>query len=367
MSVTDHDLDRLLAAATPITNREVAALQLDSAEEALRDAIMRAGDATAKRPQWTSRARRERPRRLRSVIVASSLVGLAAAGTTIGVFRLGSGAQPAWAAEAIRVANEAPRLLLASDWRLADANEFTGPEGEVQFKRGRQEVSLNWRRGTDYAVYVADRARSSHWRRAITVLGRPASLFRYDDPTGRPTDDYTVLWRVGDHTLELRSIASSPAAFEALLGSLHEVDVDTWLSAMPENVVKPSGRAAAITAMLADIPIPPGVDVEALKTRTQIKDRYQLGAEVTGAVACAWLDRWLVAVHGGDTPAREAAETALAGSRRWAILLEMQAPGDWPEVLWGYADVATGAAAPPKGMTRVEYVAQTSTDGLGCG
>jgi hypothetical protein len=75
--------------------------------------------------------------------------------------------------------------------------------------------------------------------------------------------------------------------------TLQNVDVDTWLSAMPDSVIKPNGRAVAVNKMLEDIPVPDSVDVDELKSRGVVSDRYQLGAQVAGAVACGWIDQWV--------------------------------------------------------------------------
>ena len=73
-------------------------------------------------------------------------------------------------------------------------------------------------------------------------------------------------------------------------------------------------------------------------------------------------DREILALHAWEG----LAPGEMAGSKSWAILKEMAQRGDWPEVLWEYADVATGSAPPPKGMTQTQFVAGSST-GLGCG
>ncbi len=59
-------------------------------------------------------------------------------------------------------------------------------------------------------------------------------------------------------------------------------------------------------------------------------------------MACAWIER------GG----KEAAE-ALATSRSWPILLEMNAEGDYPEVVWQYADALNGNGDVPAGKPGV--------------
>ena len=54
--------------------------------------------------------------------------------------------------------------------------------------------------------------------------------------------------------------------------------------------------------MLAGVPHPEGFDIVALQSGDGIRDRYQLGAQVAGAVACAWIEQWVDARRAGDHP-----------------------------------------------------------------
>ena len=87
------------------------------------------------------------------------------------------------------------------------------------------------------------------------------------------------------------------------------------------------------------------------------RDRYQLGAKVAGAIVCGWIERWLA----GD---REAAK-ALATSREWPLLRQMDAEGDYPEVVWQYADAINGTGEVPGGMKGLSVEA-TYKDAFGC-
>ena len=110
-----------------------------------------------------------------------------------------------------------------------------------------------------------------------------------------------------------------------------------------------------IAAMLKDIPIPPGFRAPAGSDAT--RDRYQLGAAVAGAVVCGWIERWLA----GDPKAA----AALASSRGWPLLHQMDAEGDFPEVVWQYADAVNGKSAVPGGKLGLT-VDGTYKDALGC-
>jgi hypothetical protein len=106
------------------------------------------------------------------------------------------------------------------------------------------------------------------------------------------------------------------------------------------------------------------VDIDELKASKHVTDRYQLGAKVTGAVACAWIGQWVDATSkGNEGRAREAAE-AMATSHQWAILLEMDDEGAWPEVLWELADAMPDDAKVSGG--RPMTIAKSYTSSLGC-
>lgn len=76
------------------------------------------------------------------------------------------------------------------------------------------------------------------------------------------------------------------------------------------------------------------VDRSPLRSGDAVKDRYQLGAQVSGAVACGWVDRFFEGKRTGDTAETQSATQAMATSRRWHTLREMTAEGDYPKVLW---------------------------------
>src|SRR5262249_34668236 len=111
---------------------------------------------------------------------------------------------------------------------------------------------------------------------------------------------------------------------------------------------------STVDAMLAGLPLPPGLDKRQLYQQPT-RDRYQVGATVSGAVACGWLKQWVAAKSSGDTQKLKQAADALATSHAWKVLLDMQAEGQYPQVLWGYADQVA------KGQDPTGY-----QEGLGC-
>jgi hypothetical protein len=110
--------------------------------------------------------------------------------------------------------------------------------------------------------------------------------------------------------------------------------------------------------------VPSGFDRAALGNGDALRDRYQLGAQLTASVACAWIGQWVAARKAGDNSEVRQAVGAMATSHRWSILLEMKKDGAYPEVLWQYADaIATNA---PLAAGKPVTVEETYRDALGC-
>lgn len=232
-----------------------------------------------------------------------------------------------------------PRLLLLEEgWQVTRADEGANT-GEMTLDRGDQEVELRWNEANQYPYTVEDRRASADQESRIVVAGAEGVVFRYEE-----SDQFTAIWRDGDHTFELVGEPfGSMDEFRVTAATLSAVDEATWLAAMPDSVVTRDERAAVVAEMLADIPLPPGFDVDALTAAGfGISDRYQLGAEVTGAVACAWIAQWRDAREAGDRQAEVEAVDAMATAHDWEILREMTADGAWSLVLWGYADAIAG-------------------------
>ena len=232
-------------------------------------------------------------------------------------------------------ASDAPLLLVTAEgWRVTRAHQQSALIGELAFADREREIVLTWRPADTHDDYVEDRLADDTgptWD--VTIAGHEAILVQYDGTT-----DFTALWLDGRRSLELRGVFETVEDYQAVAATLQGVDEETWLAALPESTVVPDERPAVVEEMLADVPVPQRLDLAALKSKPGIRDRYQLGAEVTGEIACAWIAQWLEANEAGNEGrAREAAE-AMGTSRRWAILKEMQDEGGWSEVVWDYAD-----------------------------
>ena len=172
-------------------------------------------------------------------------------------------------------------------------------------------------------------------------------------------DTYTLLG--GSILPEEVRAAMTEADLDALLSSIRLVDLATFEASMPDASITTANVEAAVAGILMDIPVPDGFDSTSL---TETGDLYQVGAQVVGAVTCAWIDLWVDATNVGNTEQANTAVEALGTSRGWWILTEMDAQGDYPEVVWEYADAIAGDGTVIGG--RVLTVEESYHQALGC-
>jgi hypothetical protein len=323
-AMTDQELEQAMA-------RAIAAGELPTQP-------VPAGDRVAREyPAASGPARKGfLPRPGRATLGFSAGLASVAALAALVVFAggsVGGGSQPAFAAGAIAVAEANPRLLVSEPgWRVTRADEFEADSGELSFGDGAHELQVTWYPAREYGSYLRDRAEVSTPVRS-TLLGRAATTVHYEDGA----DYATMLAPQGPVFIEIRGELASKDEYERVLHSLRAVDVDTWLSAMPASVVRPEARSAVVAVMLQGVPVPPGFDVAALKSESSVLDHYQLGAKVTGAVSCDWLERWAAATDAGDAAKARASVAAMSTSPQWPILRQMADEGGWSQVVWMYA------------------------------
>lgn len=270
-----------------------------------------------------------------------------------------------YAAAAVRVAEQNPRILVtASGWKVRTVEGFSPTSGEMTFQLGpdqwreaptygeagslvgRSRVNdaprfeVTWYPRDQYEAYRADRARENGLQR-LPVLDRSSQMISY-----AAGDHAVILPPEGKVFLELRGWVGDEAAFKRFLAEdIEQVGVDAWLAAMPESVVTSGSADKAATAILADIPLPPGFDLGSVAGGVAL-DSYQYGAKVTGAVTCGWIAEWDRARRAGDDAAAQRAADALGTSRQWKVLNDMNAEGDYPEAIWGYADQVQAGVFP---------------------
>ncbi|MEU8408677.1 hypothetical protein AB0C19_20995 [Micromonospora sp. NPDC048842] len=241
-----------------------------------------------------------------------------------------------------------PRLLIdRSGWKVTDLSGFTEELGMIRFRRGGQELEMNWYPASGYAGRYADRLQVNR-PKSVRVDGWPGDLFEYSG------SDFAVLTRPReDMFVEMRTSGDwSRKEFARVLADIVRVDARTWLAALPAEMVMPVRERAA--KVLADVPLPPGFDVAALED-IGVSDSYHFGVGVTSRVGCGWIAEWQRARASGDEAGVRRAADALRSSHGWRMLRDMDKAGDWPEVFWEYADEIAA------GTLRASY-----SQGLGC-
>jgi hypothetical protein len=389
--MNDSELDALMAASAPIHDADVARLPLSGSHE-LCEAIMStpvirsietsdaSGSPDAARGTPAAGGARERPhRRWSRPRTRLAIAGAAAAGVAAVAFvqPFGSDGGSAWAAEAVQVAESVPRLLITADgWEVGRADEFSVGSGDVTF-RGPSggEIDLRWTAessGQSYGDFIAGVDKEPFERLDdVEIEGQQAALFEAfvvpGDVEEGDADEHTVvaLWRDSGYVMGLESHMSTDR-FLDVAASIGTVDVDTWLAALPESVVKAGDRPGAVQQMLADVPVPDGFDASSLETAdVSARSRYQLGADVTGQVACAWVAQWNDGKASGDAAVVDEAVTAMGTARDWDILREMDAEGDWPKTVWDVADAMAAGDTMDAGRPDMP-LAETAANALGC-
>lgn len=320
-----------IAEASPVRDEVVEGLALRGADEELLREIVGADGR-----QFSSRLRAAlRPTRTRLAFALGAVAIIVVAVTLIGVGSGGGGQQSAFAAEAIAVAESNPRLLVtAPGWRVKSADEFSEDFGQVSFTNGERYLEMWWAPASDYETFVKDRTRDDT-NFYVDVLGQRSLTSVYDG--ARLPNFETLIPPTGPVFVAVRGVMKDREEYLSVVNSLEATDVDTWLAAMPEAVVKPDERAAVIDEMLEGIPIPPGFDRSVLDSDDAVADRYHLAARVTSYVTCRWLDSWVAATNAGDDATAQEAVDAMATAKDWPILVEIAPQGGWDEAVRQYA------------------------------
>lgn len=183
----------------------------------------------------------------------------------------------------------------------------------------------------------------------ITFDGKPAYLINGGMGIAR-LDGFWV-WTIGGTGY------TDSSEFLADAQRITTTDQATWESELAGHAILPSQRPEQVADILSDVPLPPGFDTDPLTGSTQAKIRYQLIAEVTSAVWCAWAHDWDTALTAGDTAKATTAAQAIASSTSWHALKEVEDEGDWAEAMWeSSARVGRGDRS----------VVPESNGGLGC-
>jgi hypothetical protein len=358
-----RELETALAAADPVDQGRLDGLELETMEaELLADLD---GEQPALPPIEGDLLPRRRSRRLGLALGAAALAAIAA------IVLLGGGASQrpsrAYGADLVRFAESSPLLLLEGpDWRVEDVNEERrreGIEGSVEFATGKpissepilvtktgqyeirrppasarqRQVQLSWHIGPLKTwLEEAHRGRPGRWT-TVPVLGTTAHVDTraeiYEGLGGPGDREMIALWAEDGHVLEVRAAVPDLGAFEERLGWLTKVDLQTWLAAMPPNVVKAGDHDATVREMLKGIPVPSTFKPSRVPDEGLITDRSRVAGEVTATVSCLWFRQWGNARRTGDRGAALEAEQAMETAPRWPIVRQTEREGSSFETL----------------------------------
>jgi hypothetical protein len=333
--MTDEHLDRLVRDADPYRSEVIG--RLDGAEQILLEEIV-----SQPNTQRRGFARRTVAALAAAAVVTTVFAASAALRERSDDVRVNpvvpSTTAPAdtvlvYSAAVLQAAEKTPRLLIGEPgWKVTTVYGFSKKDGAIQFENEGRKLEMNWYPAKQYDRYHKDRLGVSAPER-VKVDGRAGDLFTYS------ASDFAVMLTPRDGTfVELRTgEAWTRQTFDQVLTVIKHVDVRTWLAALPSSIVTPGRVEDAAKKVLADVPLPPGLDLSVLEDGGS-NDPYQFGAKVTGLVGCGWVAEWKRAKQAKDEDAAGKASAALSSSRNWKVLNDMNAEGDWPEVFWDVAD-----------------------------
>lgn len=373
-SSTDHQIRR----AAAFTDDEVTAMPLDGADQDLLTKILDA-EETLSQPNRRRMFDVRRPSLRASIGIAGGLVVATCTATLILAVAgsdKGGPASPsrAWAASDLELANAVPRIAINEPgWKITRADEFSAEQGEFTMENGSRQVGLFWRPIKQFESYVNDRAHGSTELPPIEILGESVRVFKYahSSTIRDDADAYAALWRTDRVTVEFVSMSSGPNTsirdqrFISMLKKLRYVSTDDWLSAMPDSIVLPGETASTVGEMLKAVPLPDGFDTEVLKSDEAVRDRYQLGAKVAGAIGCAWIEDWLDATDAGDKNRAAVAIDAMRTTDRWPVIQQMNREGEYGYFLSRFAPAMANGGVMPETNGKLT-VSETFRDTLGC-
>lgn len=169
------------------------------------------------------------------------------------------------------------------------------------------------------------------WDRSdvVDLFGTPSQVLDYNQGyqtvmVTRPPEDGFAL------RVEGRDLSRSQ--FMELLPTVRSVNEAGFEAAMPDNVVTPSDRRAVISEMLTDVDVPGGFDRASIDL-TGYDMRDSVAQSVAEAVGCAWVRQWRDA-HDSGGDVQQEADDAMAASRKWDMLTEMDKTYGFAEGFW---------------------------------
>jgi hypothetical protein len=373
-----RELGIALTSADPVDKERLARLDLEAMEADL------LADLDAGFPPPSGEAAGRPRHRTRRLVLAAGAVAAAAVVALVLVLSAGSGGgSRAYGAELVRFAESTPLLLLDHEgWRVANVSEEKtqrGNDGQMEFLTGKavtypsalitgtvrtgerisrlapaavrqRKVELRWSDGESLAEAIELQrgglhGHGKHFTR-LPVLGTTAFVDERAEAflnQGGPGDrEMVAIWSEGSTLLTLRAAVPSLAAFEERLDWLTKVDSQTWLEAMPAQVVKAADIEGTVRDALKGVPLPKTFAYSRVPDEGLTTDHQEIVSKATGTVACLWLRQWGQARREGDEAAAAEAEKALSGVKNWHAFRENGEP-------YPADEIAEDAAAMPRG------------------
>jgi hypothetical protein len=355
-----------------LTDDAISSLPLEAGRAELLEEIMTTVAPDRQNAEPTSLPGPRRARWLVPLAVAAAVATVATTPLWWGGAEDASDAPPVTFQAAPNSSGTGYRAVLTTPgWQVENVEEDSKYGGEINYVKDGQHLAITRYPEKTYQDYLTDREHIPYPDPPapgdpVTVLGVPGQLWAYADT------DHTVMRepQLG-HWMEFRGDGMDRAAFEELLTHLRLVSLPEFESALPSSFVTGDDRPAAVKAILDGIEDVTGVTVPAgttLDTRSDEQDPYHLGADIAGQYACAWIAEFADAKSAGDQARADEAARVMGTSRQWPVLQEMNAEGDYPEVVWEYADTIGAGQVPgnDKGEVGVDSALDHVAEGLGC-
>jgi hypothetical protein len=356
--MSDEQLDRLVRDADPY--RPEIAGRLDGAQQSLLEEIMSAP------PVSVLPLRRPLRRRFAAAVAAAAAVaGLIGATALLrpepeasplvlpGIaVSAGSGASPSASAGAktgegdqgrlldLEAARGYPRLLIdEKGWKLDVIYGHGALDGTAVYSKDGGSFEFGWSDDQFYQSRYKDRLYAGRPRPA-TVAGQPGHLF------GRGTWDHEVLLEPKDGTfLDIRAGGMTATRFQQVLDRVVRVGPEEYLASLPQSVVTPGEVLTEATEILADVPLPPGLDVPGIEV-DGINSPDMFTSRVMRTVTCRWLAEWQRADKAGDESGSETAAATLRGATGWKVYKDKKDAGGWSQQIRDLAAEAADADYP---------------------
>ncbi|WGY01379.1 hypothetical protein QI633_22935 [Nocardioides sp. QY071] len=336
----------------PITDAGVAGLPIREGRAELLEEIMSLAPVETTEPAPVRRHRRVLP-----VLAAAAAVLAVVGGVAwLGLQRDPQATGPVPLADGPGAGPGELAVLTAPGWSVTYVTDDPKSGGELDYEHATDDSTLEimWRPAKLYDAYVVDR-NDIGTPVDVDLLGKRSLMWAYGKR------DHTVIRPVeGRFSLEVRGSGMDETAFRAVLAQLELVGHDQLQQHLPDEAILDDERAAAIDEALTGIPLPSTLSrADILSTGLT---HYEVVADVTAAVTCAWIDWFESARSGHRAAAVEQAQQALATAHDWPALEDIADEGGWSDAIWQYADIVV-AGAP---TARDQELLDGRFDGIGC-